>query len=717
MLIGIAANGLHSNGFSLVRRILDEGVAPGKFDLRDAPPELNTVARERAARADAHLREAGAEPDARLHAQRPRPRHRRRLRRQRAARPAEGRARAHRPARLAAPADLRLPASATARSPRRRCCRVFNCGIGMVLVVPREQAEDVLERLEGMGERAYEIGVIERKPDDAAPLLFEDAPERRADGARAAADASLRARRWDVVVLGGALAGPRRGGAPRQAGARVLVVEEDEAARHAASCASPSSCPGSRRRRARRAACARSACRRSSGATSSTDPVAYQVLLPTRASTSGRPDRRPRSWSRWGLAKPEAARRAASSAIADGRPRRAERASLRSSAIRRGGLARPRARRAARRGRQPRGCPSALAQPPPALAPLLDARMRALANLANARAAARGARAAARRAARGRRAASRGPTRGLRALVRRRLEPLHGEFRALAGPSSSSRSTTTRASRASRQHDAWLGRALVLNAPLGRLARPCAAASARRRAGSTRPAPTARDVRRPRARAARAVPEPMPAAPCSRPRRRARQRRRRSRCSRSPPTRGPAVRRAGRAARRSPPTHDAARAAEDASPAGSAACCPSRATAVRARERLPRPLWDDDARARDPARPAAGRTGSSCALSRRAVFPLAREDVAALGAEGDLLLGWRAGDTILRGSFLTLPPFAPPGDSTTSRTRRDRARARSSLRAYWRLLRYVRPYVGVLAPRRRAAPPSTPARATRAPGC
>jgi len=41
VLIGLASNGLHSNGFSLVRRIVDEGIAAGKFDLRDAPPELN----------------------------------------------------------------------------------------------------------------------------------------------------------------------------------------------------------------------------------------------------------------------------------------------------------------------------------------------------------------------------------------------------------------------------------------------------------------------------------------------------------------------------------------------------------------------------------------------------------------------------------------------------------------------------------------------------
>ena len=59
--------------------------------------------------------------------------------------------------------------------------RVFNCGIGMVLVVPRGQAQDVRERLNGMGERAYEIGVIERKTqDDDPPLHYEDAERRGA---------------------------------------------------------------------------------------------------------------------------------------------------------------------------------------------------------------------------------------------------------------------------------------------------------------------------------------------------------------------------------------------------------------------------------------------------------------------------------------------------------------------------------------------------------
>ena len=51
--------------------------------------------------------------------------------------------------------------------------RVFNCGIGLVLIVPRDQAEDVLERMPGMGERAYLIGEIEGKAPDDDPLLLQ----------------------------------------------------------------------------------------------------------------------------------------------------------------------------------------------------------------------------------------------------------------------------------------------------------------------------------------------------------------------------------------------------------------------------------------------------------------------------------------------------------------------------------------------------------------
>jgi phosphoribosylformylglycinamidine cyclo-ligase len=40
--------------------------------------------------------------------------------------------------------------------------RTFNCGIGMIAVVPESSAQEVIERLEVMGERAWIIGEIVR---------------------------------------------------------------------------------------------------------------------------------------------------------------------------------------------------------------------------------------------------------------------------------------------------------------------------------------------------------------------------------------------------------------------------------------------------------------------------------------------------------------------------------------------------------------------------
>jgi phosphoribosylformylglycinamidine cyclo-ligase len=51
--------------------------------------------------------------------------------------------------------------------------RVFNCGIGLIVVVAQDEADDVMHRFHALGERAYRIGEIEVKstPDDPA-LVF-----------------------------------------------------------------------------------------------------------------------------------------------------------------------------------------------------------------------------------------------------------------------------------------------------------------------------------------------------------------------------------------------------------------------------------------------------------------------------------------------------------------------------------------------------------------
>lgn len=52
--------------------------------------------------------------------------------------------------------------------------RTFNCGIGMIVVVPEDAADDVMQRLAGMEERAFVIGdIVARKKGDE-PLEWLD---------------------------------------------------------------------------------------------------------------------------------------------------------------------------------------------------------------------------------------------------------------------------------------------------------------------------------------------------------------------------------------------------------------------------------------------------------------------------------------------------------------------------------------------------------------
>ncbi len=171
VLIGIASNGLHANGFSLVRQVLDERARGGSLDLfaEDeilngslasvlltptriyAKPILN-LTRHFEIKALIHITGGGIEGNA--------PR----------VLPRGVRARFElgswpRPAIF----DWLERAGGIDEA---EMLRVFNCGLGMVAVVSPDIAVEVMERLQGLGERAYRVGVVERRAEGELPVSF-----------------------------------------------------------------------------------------------------------------------------------------------------------------------------------------------------------------------------------------------------------------------------------------------------------------------------------------------------------------------------------------------------------------------------------------------------------------------------------------------------------------------------------------------------------------
>jgi phosphoribosylformylglycinamidine cyclo-ligase len=50
--------------------------------------------------------------------------------------------------------------------------RVFNNGIGMILVVNKDEVEEIIERIKAMEEIAYHIGWIETREEGENPVQF-----------------------------------------------------------------------------------------------------------------------------------------------------------------------------------------------------------------------------------------------------------------------------------------------------------------------------------------------------------------------------------------------------------------------------------------------------------------------------------------------------------------------------------------------------------------
>ena len=172
VLIGLASSGFHSNGYTLVRSIVDAGIAAGKFDLFDQPEGLRTslasaliaptriyvkpllnLIRDFEVHGMVHVTGGGFEgniprvlPDgvrARVDTESwPRP-------------------------------EIFDWIAREGELPETELLRVFNCGIGMIAIVPAAVAEEIIHRLHGLDERGYKIGVIERKDKDDPAILFD----------------------------------------------------------------------------------------------------------------------------------------------------------------------------------------------------------------------------------------------------------------------------------------------------------------------------------------------------------------------------------------------------------------------------------------------------------------------------------------------------------------------------------------------------------------
>ena len=440
------------------------------------------------------------------------------------------------------------------------------------------------------------------------------------------ANAHLRARRWDVLILGSALPGLAAAVRLGMAGLRVLVAEEDAAARTPALLREPFFMPGGP---------VLDACLKALGLplvqrrSLETEDLAYQVLLPDARIDVGVPPLSLDEWVAWGLAKPDDAARTLDEINRTG------------SAIDTELLGQDLARRASRIARGDAGdvpeLSAAYAAAPAILGPFIEAQEAVLGGRADhggvdavtARILASASHGGAR---------FRDASLTLRSVLRRRVETLHGEVRTVGCPFGMVELGEASGIARVGPDDAWLGRALVLNAPAERIAARLGEWGQAVPALLEAPAHTHRRLAV-HVRALReALPEPLAArailadgtgAPIE--------------IAQHPSGQGSRfvelvlARRVAADADAETETARMLEATADLIPyeAGRAKLAP-----------IPgRAGWDDET-VQEPstgAWPAAITTQPS---SRRPIFTLRRGDVAPLGVAGELLLGWRAGDAI-----------------------------------------------------------------------
>ena len=452
--------------------------------------------------------------------------------------------------------------------------------------------------------------------------------------------ASLRARRWDVLVLGGALGGLAAAVKLGRAGLRVCVVEEDEAARLPVYLREPFFLPGLGGEgpldRGLRELGLPPIERRDFVP----DPVAFQVLLPDARVEVGRPELLAAELVSWGLAKPDDATALVADLVAVGSAADERLTAL--TWLRRGGL-----RGLARGPRELEPAaplPERLRAPEPKVARLLQSWVRASSGLAHGSPPPDAlARLLAAPLAGG--GAFARPEAGIRTLLRHRIEALHGEFRVLGGPFRLAELGDDPGLARLGPEDVWLGRALLVNAPAATLAAALRGFEQDVPRWLRGPEPAAREVRV-HARALReAVPEPLS--------RRAVVALASGGCGSAAWPVTLALEPSARGARFVelvggavfPADADVA-VAEDSVAAALARLLPFAGNRVRRANAASLPRWDDDA-ARFEAMPGAWPAPLELRAGRRPIYRLERSHVAALGAEGEILLGLRAGEAIL----------------------------------------------------------------------
>lgn len=451
------------------------------------------------------------------------------------------------------------------------------------------------------------------------------------------AESTLRARRWDVLILGSALPGLAAGIRLAMAGHRVLVAEEDVTAASSELLREPFALPGvlgggvldavlqalgipmiDRRRFEPRT-------------------IAYQVLLPEARLDVGDRDLTARELVAWGLAKPDDAR-----ALIHELERAA--GAVRNHLLETPLLGRSSRLPFSRAGEGPAlGLPEAVAHAEGELADFFDMQIRGLSELGASRP---GPEASSRLlgAALSGGAGFCTAQGGMISLLKKRLESLHAEFRTIGCPFEFVELGQHPGILRAGSGDLWLGRALIVNAPGPRLAealrrwdKPVPGFLEGPLAGWQRVALRLRALREvvPEALEPRALVTPVMGDLIDGP----------IRLALHPSPRGGRFTElvASALAPADAPRQPIAEALE----AEVRHLMPFSEQRLKADLLSEEPEWDAPDCVADPA--AGGGWPSNLVIRSRSREPVAllpRESVAALGTEGELLLGWHAGDAI-----------------------------------------------------------------------